>query len=258
MMPLELFRSKTFAGANLLTLLLYSALTGIMFFLPFNLIQVQHYSTTAVGAALVPFVLMMFFLSRWSGGLVEKFGSRLPLVIGPIIAAIGFLLFAVPSAEAGSYWTSFFPAIIVMSFGMTVSVAPLTTTVMSAVETNQAGIASGINNAVSRTASLLAVAVLGIFMLSTFNRNFERRLPQIEITPEARAQLLEEKSSLAAVKIPENVDDETQAKIRQAVGASFVSGFRLVACVAAGLALLSALAAWQLIEDRKKAQKANL
>ncbi|HEX8637359.1 MAG TPA: MFS transporter, partial [Pyrinomonadaceae bacterium] len=197
MMPLELFRSKTFAGANLLTLLLYAALAGIMFFLPFNLIQVQGYSTTAAGSAPLPFVLMMFLLSRWSGGLVARYGSRIPLVVGPVIAAIGFLLFAVPSAEAGSYWTSFFPAILMMSFGMTVSVAPLTTTVMGAVATNQAGIASGINNAVSRTASLLAVAVLGIFMLQTFGTNLDRRLNALNIPTEIRHQIEGGKSDLA-------------------------------------------------------------
>jgi EmrB/QacA subfamily drug resistance transporter len=257
MMPLGLFRSKTFAGANLLTLFLYSALTGIMFFLPFNLIQIQNYSTTAAGSALVPFVLMMFFLSRWSGGLVSKFGSKLPLVLGPVIAAIGFFLFSLPSADSGSYWTSFFPAIIVMSFGMTVSVAPLTTTVMGAVGTHQAGIASGINNAVSRTAGLLAVAALGILMLATFNRAFEQQVTQIDVSAETRSQLLEEKSSLAAVKIPDNVSGETQAAVRQAVAVSFVSGFRLVCYVSAALALLSALAAWLLIEGRKKENKPN-
>ena len=136
-----------------MTLFLYAALGGMLFFLPFNLIQVQGYSATGAGAAMVPFVLTMFFLSRWAGGLIDRFGAKLPLIVGPVIAGMGFALFALPGTEAGNYWTTFFPAIMVMSVGMTISVSPLTTAVMGAVEESRAGIASGINNAVSRTAA---------------------------------------------------------------------------------------------------------
>lgn len=250
MMPLGLFRSPTFAGANFLTLLLYAALGGVLFFLPFNLIQVQAYSPTAAGAALLPFVLMMFLLSRWAGGLVERYGSKLPLVVGPIIAGIGFALFALPGTDAESYWTSFFPAIMVMSFGMTVSVAPLTTTVMGAVEQRQSGIASGINNAVSRTASLLAIAVLGVFMLAAFSQHLERRLTALDVSPEIRAQINAESDNLAAVKLPENVDEKTRLNIKQTINESFVAGFRLVSIICAGLALASAFASWRLIKGK--------
>ena len=180
MVPLKLFRNRDFSGANLLTLFLYAALSGMMFFFTLNLIQIQGYSATAAGAALLPFVVIMFSLSRWSGGLIERFGARLPLIVGPIIAAVGLALFAVPSVSP-NYWTSFFPAVVVLGFGMAITVAPLTTTVMSAVGEEQAGVASGINNAVSRTAGLLAIAVFGVMMLHAFSATLARRMNEIQI-----------------------------------------------------------------------------
>src|SRR5437899_5868482 len=180
MLPLALFRSQDFTGANLLTLFLYSALGGTLFFLPLNLIQVQGYTATAAGAALLPFILIMFFLSRWSGGLVARYGGRLPLVLGPIIAAVGFALFVVPGVGA-HYWSKFFPAVAVLGLGMAVSVAPLTTVVMNSVPGNRVGVASGINNAVSRVASLLAIAVFGILMLDLFNHSLDSRLSQLRL-----------------------------------------------------------------------------
>lgn len=252
MMPLGLFRSATFAGANLLTLFLYAALGGLLFFLPFNLIQVQGYTATAAGAALLPFVATMFLLSRWAGGLVERYGSKLPLVIGPLIAAAGFALFALPGAHAGSYWTSFFPAVMLMSVGMTVSVAPLTTTVMGAVEARRAGVASGINNAISRIAALLAVAVFGVLMLNTFNNSLTERLNALPVSAEVRAQLAGQRGALLNLKIPDGVNGETQTVIRQAIRESFVAGFRPVAYLAAGLAAASAAASWLLIAGKAR------
>ena len=252
MMPLALFRSQTFAGANLLTFFLYSALSALMFFLPFNLIQVQGYTATQAGAALLPFVLTMFLLSRWAGGLAQRYGAKLPLSLGPVIASGGFALFMLPGADAGSYWTSFFPAVMLMSLGMAASVAPLTTTVMGAVEERHAGIASGINNAVSRTAGLLAIAALGVVMTGVFARNFKARLLPLDLPAEARAALEAQASRLANIHVAEQLPDETKQAITRAVEASFVSGFRVLLLIAAGLALASALCAWLLIAGRAR------
>src|SRR6476620_5122651 len=167
MLPLTLFRSRTFAGTNLLTFLLYAALGGTLFFLPLNLIQVQRYRPTSAGAALLPFILIMSFLSRWSGGLVARYGPKLPLVVGPVITAVGYLLFLLPGI-GGNYWTNFFPPAVALGLGMAITVAPLTTTVMSSIGQDRAGTASGVNNAVARTASLVAIAVLGVVMIHVF------------------------------------------------------------------------------------------
>ena len=253
MLPLTLFRSRNFSGANLLTLFLYTALSGTLFFFPLNLIQVQGYSATAAGAALLPFILIMFLLSRWSGGLIKRYGSRLPLVIGPTIAALGFVLFMVPGVEdvGRRYWTTYFPAVVVLGLGMAVSVAPLTTTVMSSVKANRAGTASGINNAVSRTAGLMAIAVLGIVMLHTFNNQLDSRLQSLQITPEVKQVINEQRSKLAGAELPKNIEPALGQSLKQAIDEAFIAGFRRLMTVGIVLALLSALSAWLLIAGQK-------
>ena len=251
MLPLALFRSRDFAGANLLTLFLYSALGGTLFFLPLNLIQVQRFSPTAAGAALLPFVLIMFVLSRWSGGLVHRYGAKLPLIVGPIIAAIGFALFIVPGVGA-DYWSKFFPATVVLGIGMAVSVAPLTTTVMNAVPRNRVGVASGINNAVSRAAGLLAIAVLGIVMLNVFNRSLDQRLSTVELPDAARRSLHDQRINLAAAALPTEISPAMRETLREAIDESFVEGFRKVMFVGAVLAAASAIASLLFISTRPK------
>jgi EmrB/QacA subfamily drug resistance transporter len=168
MLPLDLFRSRTFSAVNLLTLLLYAALAGAFFFLPFALIQVGGFSAERAGAAFLPLTLIMALLSRWSGGLLDRFGAKWPLVIGPTIAALGFGLLALP-INGGSYWEFLVP-ITILGLGIVVTVTPLTTVVISAVPAHQTGVAAGINNAVASVASLFGIALLGALALGIYDQ----------------------------------------------------------------------------------------
>ena len=254
MLPLSLFRSKTFSGANLLTFLLYAALGGALFFLPFNLIRVQGYTPTAAGAANLPFIILMFALSRWSGGLVSRYGAKLPLIVGPLIAACGFALFAVPGI-GGSYWTTFFPAVVVLGLGMAISVAPLTTTVMGAVDVQRAGIASGVNNAVSRAAGLIAIAVLGIVILSVFESSLDSHLAALHLASATQQMIETQRTRLVGITIPAGVSNLLHAALERAIDESFVAGFRVVMLIGAALAAASALSALLLIEGKGSGTK---
>ncbi len=249
MMPLDLFASRAFTGANLLTLLFYAALSGALFFLPYDLLQVQHYSATAAGSALVPLAVLLFALSRWAGGLVHRYGARLPLIAGPVIAAAGYALFARPSIVASgfaSYWTTFFPATVVLGLGLVVTVAPLTTVAMGSVPAERAGLASGVNNAVARTASVLAVAALGLVGSLAFRARFDRELAEQGVSPIDRARLV----SLGVRALG---DSSAAHMAPHTAEHAFVGAFRVVMVVAAGLALTSAAAAAVFIPERVEA-----
>jgi len=249
MVPIALFKSRSFSGANLLTLFLYSAL-GIFFFLfPLNLIQVQGYSTTATGAAALPVILLMFFLSRWSGGLVKRYGPKAPLIAGPLIAAAGFALFAVPDVGA-NYWKSFFPAFLVLGLGLAISVAPLTTVVMNSVGQDRSGAASGINNAVARIAGVLAIAILGIVMVKVFSSTLNRSLAGQLLPPGVLQYIHSNEIKLAGLDLPLGLDADTTAVIRASISQAFVFGFRTVMFICAGLSLASAAVAWLMIPPK--------
>ncbi len=241
MLSLALFRSRAFSCANALTLFLYASLGVMLFLVPLNLIQVRHYTATEAGAALLPFPLVMFSLSRWSGGLVARVGSRLPLTVGPAVASLGLALFAWPGL-GGTYWTTFFPAIVVLAFGMAITVAPLTTTVMSAVDPMHAGVASGINNAVARVAGLLAIAVFGVVLARSFDTRVAPPLDRLALSPVARDGVNRELSKIAGAE-PSDVRELTpaaQRAVRTIVDDGFVHAFRVVMIAAAALALAAA------------------
>lgn len=239
MMPMGLFRSVTFSGANVVTLFMYGALGGVFFFLPFALIQVYGYSATEAGASLLPIILIIFTLSRWAGGLTDKYGARLPLVAGTVIGAAGYASLALLHGD-GSFFSTFFPGIALIGVGLALSIAPLTTAVMNAVHVEYSGTASGINNAMARMAGLMTIAVLGIVILHAFNGYLDRGMEAAGMPPGVSELMAGERIKMAGAEIPASLGKETRAKLQGIVRSSFLGGFDIVLFIAAGLSLLSA------------------
>ncbi len=245
MMPLHLFKSKTFSGVNAMTLFVYAALSAALFFLPLNLIQVQGYSETIAGFALLPFAAILAGLSRFSGMFSDKFGARKPLIIGPILTGTGLFLLSLPGLTNGpaEYWTTYFPGIIVMGIGMGIVVAPLTTTVMASVPENNAGIASGINNSMSRTAGLLSIAVLGAIIIITFKNNLELRVDELNVPGAVKEELINSADKLAETEVPANLNKNESEKVGRIIKTSFIDSFDLVLYISAALNILGAFIA---------------
>ncbi|MEO9116109.1 MAG: DHA2 family efflux MFS transporter permease subunit [Gemmatimonadaceae bacterium] len=248
MMPLTLFQSRAFSATNAMTVFLYAGLSGAFFFLPFTLIDLHGYSALEAGAAFLPSTLLMGGLSGWSGGLADRYGPRLPLIVGPIIASVGFALLALPGT-GGSYWSTFFPAMLVLGFGIAISVAPLTTTVMGAVERRHSGTASGINNAASRVAGLLAVALLGSVAVGAFGRAVNSRVAAASVSADVRRALAAEIPKLAAARVPQAVTGDARQSLQLILDESFLHSFRIVLLISAGLALCSGLCAAVMLKN---------
>jgi len=253
MMPLVLFRSRSFSGVNLLTLLLYGALGGAFFFLPFLLIQVHGYSATAAGAVFLPFTLILGVLSRWSGGLVDRFGARWPLIAGPALSAIGFALLAVNSGDS-RYWALVLP-MTVLGFGMAVTVAPLTTTVINAVASRQIGVASGINNAVASVASLLTIAGLGTVALVVLDHSLDRHLATAQASSEVRLVVEPARGGFMVPTLPATLSEGDRQIVRSVIEDSAVETICQVLLIAAALALLGSIAAAFTIPSDKRSAK---
>jgi EmrB/QacA subfamily drug resistance transporter len=235
MLPLDLFRSRTFSSVNLLTLLLYAALAGAFFFLPFALIQVHGYSAVLAGAAFLPFTIIMALLSRWSGGLLDRFGARLPLVIGPTITALGFGLLAL-AVGGGAYW-GFLVSTAVLGLGMAISVAPLTTTVINAVPAHQTGVASGVNNAVASLAGLLAVAIFGAVALGIYDRALDRQLGTTFASAEVKQSVQAARGQFVTAPDASATAGANPQLAQTIIRASLSESIRNVMLLAAALAL---------------------
>ena len=241
-LPLSVFASRQFSVANLYTLLLYAALGGSLYYVPFVLINVHRYTPLQAGAALLPMILISAALSRYAGGLVAKTGPKPPLVFGALVVALGFLAYA-RVGTGGTYWTTFFPAICILGIGIVSFVAPLTTTVMNALSTAYAGVASGINNAVARTAGLLAIAVFGIVLTSAFNAHFNRALESASLSGPSLRMASRDRAILVGGHMPSQTPRADRARLQRIVDDSFQLGFRAAMLVSAGLCAASALCA---------------
>ena len=254
MVPLGLFRNKTFAGANVLTFFLYAALAATMLFLLLNLVQIQGYSQLQAGLAMLPFTILMASLAQYVGGLVDQYGPRWFLVAGPALAGVGFVLLSTVGLTdgPGDFWTTYFPGILVFAAGMTLTVVPLTTTVMSAAEDRYAGTASGVNNAMTRTASVFANAIVGALAIVFFSQSLSQQIADLPLSPELHQAIMIQAIDLGNAQVPDGVAEENRSVVEQAFRDSFVITFRRVMWISAGLALLSAVAAFFLIENRVK------
>ena len=254
MMPLTLFKSRIFSGANFLTLLVYAALGGFLFFFPLNLIQVQGYPAEIAGFTMLPFGLLIAFLSRVSGSWADRVGPRIPLVVGTFLTALGFALFSLPGLTEGpsDYWTSFFPAILVAGTGMGLTVAPLTTSVMNSVPAEKTGTASGVNNSISRTAGVLAVAVMGALVLFSFDAEIRTYLDGLNLRPEVYEATVAEIPKLAEARPPDFCNEEERIGITEAIKMAFIHSFNRSALIATFLAFGGTLIAFFFLGSNTK------
>jgi len=257
MMPLKLFKSSTFSGGNLLTLFVYAALGGVMFFLPLNLIQIQGYKEINAGLAMLPIIICIASISPFMGKFVDKRGARMPLIIGPLITSAGFFIFSFYgiATGTGAYWSTFFISFLLIGVGMGITVAPLTTAVMGAVSQDNTGIASGINNTVARTAGVLAIALMGALVLFSFKNSVEQEMHKMDISNAMKNEIMIESSKFTAAKVPDGVSEENQVVVEQLFKDSFISAFNKVVYVASILTFLGGVMAFIFIRSEKKGEK---
>jgi MFS family permease len=251
MMPLHLFSSKIFSGANLLTFFLYAGLGSGMLFLSLNLVQAQGYSQLASGLTFLPFTLLMIGLARFAGSYADKAGPRLLLIAGPATVGAGLLILSLVGQTNGpaDYWTTFFPGILVFGLGMSLTVAPLTTTVMRSVGDQFSGTASGINNAMTRIANVFANAIFGALAVLLFTGALTNKLKALPLGAEEKQAVIVQAANLGNAKIPAGVKAQDKAIISQAYRAGFIETYATIMRLSAGLAFLGALMAVLLIKD---------
>ena len=250
LMPLDLFKSRTLSGANLVTVLLYGALGPANFYLPLNMIQIQGYSETFVGLALLPLMILPAVLSYVVGNVVDHHGPRIPMMVGQLLLAVGFVLFATIGTTSGQdmYWTTFFPPICLFGIGLGIALAPLTAAAVGSVSHTHAGIASGINNTISRSSQVLAIAIMGGLAIAMFSQSLLSD-PVVTALPEdAQGQLAVEAAKLGETAPPQSLTPIEREEVSQVVRESFAAAFNVLMWVGAVLSLAGAVLSGLLIE----------
>jgi EmrB/QacA subfamily drug resistance transporter len=251
MIPLHAFRSRTFDGANIATIGVYFTFGGALPFLTLDLQQLQGFTPLEAGAAFLPVTLLLLFLSPRVGGLMSRFGARLPLTVGPVIIAVGFV-YLMRVGTSINYWTDILPGVVILGLGMSFFVTPLTATVMNAVPERLAGVASGISNTLTRIASLLAVAILGLIIAHRFESTLTSRLSHTTLPASARSALIARSDRLADDPLPHGLSASQQSQATSAIDAAYVDGFRWIMATCAVLCLLSALVCFLTIESKRE------
>lgn len=249
LVPFSIFKSPLVVGANLATLCLYFALSGVIFFLVLNFQQIQHYSPIIAGLGMLPTILLITFLSGKGGSIADKIGPRWPMILGPIAVSIGMALLIIPGTNA-NYFTQYLPGLILFGLGMSFVIAPLTKSALD-VESKYSGAASGVNNAVARIAGLLAVALLGLIVVSLFKLQLAEKMSSAPMNPLAKHEIMIQQDKLGGIEIPTNFDSQMEQISQKAIDDSFIYGFRWAMGINAFLAFLSAVISYFTINYKK-------
>jgi len=254
MMPLDLFANASFTGANLLTFFLYAGLGAGMLFLSLDLVQVQGYSQLQSGLTFLPFTILMISITRFAGSLADKYGPRFFLIAGPATAGAGlFLLSLVKQTKgASAYWTTFFPGVLVFGLGMSLTVAPLTATVMGSVKEHFSGTASGINNAITRISNVFANAVFGALAVLFFSAALQAEVKNLSLTSQEKQLVLSEAVNLGNAKVPVQLENTNAAGIERSYHDSFISSYEKIMRISSGLGFMGALMSFFFIRNIKK------
>jgi EmrB/QacA subfamily drug resistance transporter len=259
MMPLKLFKNKTFSGANLLSFFLYAGLGAGILFLNLDLVQMQGYSQFEAGLTLLPFTILMITVARFAGSLADKHGPRWLLISGPTVAGIGLLLLSFIQQTNGpsEYFTSFFPGIITFGLGMSFTVAPLTATVMSALPNHYSGTASGINNATTRIAGVFANAILGALAVLFFSGFLNESIINTRLNSDEKNIVLEQAKNLGNAKVPERINNTDKTIITKIYKQSFIHACSIVMRICAMLAFTGALMSLLFIRNKEMKVKSS-